>query len=64
MKVANFLEHKEDVLRTKQCVNNVQKGYLNMSKHDLTVSTTRFNCVNNTIKMCQQCVNSIGVNVI
>ena len=49
MKVANFLEHKEDILRTKQCVNNVPKGYLNVSKHDLTVSATRLKCVNNVL---------------
>ncbi len=33
MKFANFLVHKEDVLRTRQCVNNVSKGDLTMSKY-------------------------------
>jgi hypothetical protein len=41
MKVVNFPLHKEDVLRTKQCVNHVQKNDLNMSKH----AKTRFKCI-------------------
>ena len=41
MAVMNFLKYKEDVFHEKQCVNNVLKGYLNVSKYDLTVLTTR-----------------------
>jgi hypothetical protein len=37
MKGANFLEHKEDILRTKQCVNNVLKDDLTVGLSPISV---------------------------
>ena len=50
MKRLLFRGHKEANLRTKQCGKNVFQLDLNVSslceKHDLTVSSLRFKCVN------------------